>query len=63
MWDSAQDADEFADAYRRVLTERGRHGSATRSSLEGRELVLVVDAPRGVPASLLPTPAVQALTR
>lgn len=63
VWDSAEDADEFAAAYRRVLTERGRHGRVERSSLEGRELVVVVDAPRGVPASLLPTPSIQALTR
>ena len=63
VWDSASDADEFAEAYRRVLTERGRHGRVDRTSLEGRELVVVVDAPRGVPASLLPTPSVQALTR
>ena len=63
VWDSAKDAEEFAEAYRRVLTERGRHGRVDRSTLEGRELVVIVDAPRGVPASLLPTPAVQALTR
>ena len=63
VWDSALDADEFAAAYRRLLTARGRHGSVERASLEGQELVIVVDAPRGVPASLLPRPSVQALTR
>ncbi|HEX6589852.1 MAG TPA: 2-amino-4-hydroxy-6-hydroxymethyldihydropteridine diphosphokinase [Longimicrobiales bacterium] len=63
VWDSAKDADEFADAYRRMLTARGRHGSVERASLEGQEIVVIVDAPRGVPASLLPQPSIQALTR
>lgn len=64
VWDSAADADEFAAAYGRVLTERSaRHGSVERASLEGRETVLVVDAPTGVPRSLLPTPFIQALTQ
>ncbi len=64
VWDEANDAAQFADAYRRVLTARGtRHGGVERVTLEGRELVVIVDAPTGVPRSLLPTPFVEALTQ
>ncbi|HUF13711.1 MAG TPA: 2-amino-4-hydroxy-6-hydroxymethyldihydropteridine diphosphokinase [Longimicrobiales bacterium] len=63
VWDSAADADEFADAYRRTLSERrARHGSVERSTVDGREVVIVIDAPTGVPASLLPTASVASLS-
>ncbi|HUF11720.1 MAG TPA: 2-amino-4-hydroxy-6-hydroxymethyldihydropteridine diphosphokinase [Longimicrobiales bacterium] len=63
VWDSPADAEQFAAAYRRVLNERpSRHGSVERSTFEGREVVVVIDAPTGVPASLLPTPSVAGLS-
>lgn len=63
VWDDAAAADRFAAAYREVLAERtGRHGSVERLELDGRPLVVAVDASTGVPAAMLPTPRVDSLS-
>src|SRR5690606_1294328 len=50
VWDDADAADAFAAAYRRVLERRAgtRHGRVERLEVEGRPVVLVVDAERAV---------------
>lgn len=63
VWDDEREADEFADAYRRLLNERpSRHGSVRRVTVDDRPAVLAVDAPTGVPASLLPVPSIASLS-
>lgn len=63
VWDDAASADAFADAYRRILDMRpARHGTVQRVEVDGRPVVLVVDASTGVPRAMLPAPSVAALS-
>ena len=59
VWDDADAADAFAAAYRRVLERRAgtRHGRVERLEVEGRPVVLVVDAERAVAPESVPVPA------
>src|SRR5690606_485731 len=64
VWDDADAADAFAAAYRRVLERRAqtRHGRVERLEVEGRPVVLVVDAERGVSLDSVPVPALVGLS-
>lgn len=64
VWDDADAAGRFADAYRRILERRAerRHGRVERLEVAGRPVVRVVDAERGVPLEAVPVPPVEALS-
>jgi len=57
VWDGPAEADRFADAYRRIAAVRqGRAVRIERLEVEGRPVVLVVDADRGVAPEGVPLP-------
>lgn len=58
VWDDAEDADAFAEAYRRTLDRRAelRHGRVERIALDGLAAVRIVDAERGVSLDAVPVP-------
>lgn len=63
VWDDAASAGRFADAYRRVLNTRPeRRGRVERIEVDGRPLVLVVDAESGVDPAAIDLPGVSRLT-
>lgn len=64
VWDDDAAADRFAGAYRRILSARAaeRQGTVERLSLDGRPVVRVVDADRGVPLADVPVPGVARLS-
>lgn len=64
VWDDADAADAFAAAYRRILEVRAgaRHGRVERLEVEGRPVVLVLDAEREVALDSVPVPAVVGLS-
>jgi len=62
VWDSREAAEGFAAAYRRILDTRpGRHGRVDRMTIEGRPVVRVIDAERGVALEAVPVPGVVSL--
>lgn len=64
VWDDAVAADRFAAAYRDVLAAReGRHGSVRRLEVDGRPVVLAVDARADLSPSALPAPEVRGLSQ
>jgi hypothetical protein len=65
VWDGAAAAGRFADAYQLVLERRAerRHGRVERLEVEGRPVVRVVDAERGVPLDSVPVPPLVALSQ
>jgi hypothetical protein len=62
VWDDAPSADRFAAAYRRILQQRpNRQGRVERVEIDGRPVVLVVDAEADLDPATVPIPAVTGL--
>lgn len=64
VWDNTATADRFAAAYQRVLQHRpDRRGRVERLEVDGRPMVLVVDAEADLDPATVPVPAVTRLDR
>lgn len=62
VWDDAPAADRFATSYRHILERRpDRQGRVTRLEIEGRPVVLVLDADRTIDLDQVPLPSTATL--
>jgi hypothetical protein len=62
VWDDAASADRFATAYQQVLQRRTqRRGRVERLEIDGRPVVLVIDAEAALDPATVPVPAVTGL--
>jgi hypothetical protein len=62
LWDDDAAADRFANAYQQVLQRRPqRRGYVARQEIDGRPVVLVIDAEAALDPATVPVPAVTGL--